>query len=57
MSIVLKSKKQKYGDPTFNLDDTPPFTTTTPRTNEVELVDDDEYAVRNDHGEGLWETI
>ena len=57
ISIVLQSKKQKHGDPTFNLDDTPPFTINPPTTSEVELVDDEEYAVRNNHGEGIWETI
>ena len=46
MSIVLQSKKQKDVDPTFNLDDTPPFTINPPRPREAELVDDDNYAVR-----------
>ena len=57
MSIVLQSKKQKYGDPTFNLDDTPPLTTNPPIGSEVELVDDEDYSARNDHCEGIWETI
>ena len=55
MSIVLQSKKQKDVDPTFNLDDTPPFTINPPRPHEAELVDDDHYAVRQDHCEGIWE--
>ena len=55
MSIVLQSKKQKDGDPTFNLDDIPPFTLNPPRPREAKLVDDYHYAVRQDHCEGIWE--
>ena len=35
----------------------PPFTTNPPTATKVELVDDAEYAIRNDHYEGIWETI
>ena len=57
MSIVLQSKTQKYDEESFNLADTPPFTTNPRTTRKVELIDDKEYAVRNDHCEGVWETI
>ena len=57
ISIVLQSKKQTYGEESLNLDDTLPFTTNPPITREVELVDDEEYAPRKDHSEGIWETI
>ena len=57
MSIVLQSKKQKYGEESFDLDDTPPFSTNPHTTREVELVDDDEDVARKDHCEGIWETI
>jgi hypothetical protein len=57
MFIVLQSKKQKYGEESLNLDDTLPFSTNPPTTREVELVDDEEYAARKDHCEGIWETM
>ena len=56
LSIILQSKKQKDGDPILNLDDTPPFTTNPPIASEVlAFVDDEDYAARNDHYEGIWE--
>ncbi|XP_054797583.1 uncharacterized protein LOC129302714 [Prosopis cineraria] len=57
-SIVLLGKKQiidvEDDDSTFNLDETLPFTINLPRSTEVDLVDD-EYAIRDDHCEGIWE--
>ena len=53
MFIVLQSKNQKYGDPTFNLDETLLFTTNPLRPSEVGLVEDKEYATRNYHCERI----
>ena len=58
LSIMLQGKRQGVGgddgDLELNLDETPPFTATRPKAVELDLVDDD-YAVRDDHCEGIWE--
>ena len=55
LSFVLQGKKQKHTEPTLNLDDTLPLTIHPSSTIIEEVMDDDNFAARDDHAEGIWD--
>ena len=57
LSIVLQGKKQRDCAPTLDLDDEiPPLSPIPPSPCELEsIVDDDQFAARTDHCEGIWD--